>query len=1200
MSFFLFSRDMPKAPKTAIQPIKGILTTQNPTGFSLLPFATEKKAQVVLPAAAPASVGMPPATAPEPAAAPISDVLPVLPPSLEITELASAAPAFPLVREKTKPVIPSVPSGSKVAVPAGPKVDIDTPILSSETYKEGEQSLKKRIVQRMATNPSERPLGKKVDGTRATPVFTPISSPSFRDFIIQAYASYSPDLKRIMDTKDEAVIQTFLQGLKDGNMDASIPKKKVDPDACKTRSSAELDMFYYQKFVRDYLQQSSPYRGLLVYHGLGTGKTCTSIAAAEALYWGNLKRIYVLTPATLSNNYRKDLGKCGYFPLRTKNYWSFLPIPEYGAEYVWLEQKLGLPTSTIARQKGAWIPDPDKPSNWVALTEESRNAIRQQQREHMDHRFSFIHYNGFSIERLATFAEDGVYPKFMTTLEAEYSQFRRGATTKRIMINPDGTLHMFAQNEIRKYVSSPALRNKLQKTVLTDAFLDEIKQEVGSRMFDDSVVIIDEVHNLVRTITGVKIGQLNLAGVIDKLEPHDYNWNTPIRKSTPGFQYPRGYSLYRMLQNAVGCKIVGLSATPMINYAHEMAILMNIIAGEQRAVHIPLRGLNNPNIVPFLQAHPSVDYYNIAKDTNVLTITPVPAGFVKVVEEGVFRGFVRPPPWPEMKDTIFAKHSHQRNLDTWGKSVVADLVSKGFLAAPVETTNHTYPLLPEDQTEFVSNFIDKSTLRIMNPNVLKARTLGYVSYYKGQSEELMPRGIERAVVRVPMSEHMFVEYLRVRNDEIDRDKKKKSTAAPERVGGPINLYENATKVLQTGFMSKSRAACNFTFPEGVVRPVFASLKQEVEVLGLQPSKTIAVNRNEEAEEGGGEGGDVEVEVEALDTEEIEEEAEKTLVKKAPSRAAITGVIQKVMTDLESEDGRYLNDEGLKVLSPKYFVMIENISTSPGPVLVYSQFKTLEGLGIFSSALRISKGYIQLDIVKGAGGVWEITPESMDLTKPRFIIYSGDQDLEKRRLLLQLYNADIAALPARLAQQCTELLQGAPDNRNGQICKAFMITQSGAEGISLMNTRQVHLMEPYWNNVRRQQVIGRAIRLCSHMNLPWDDRVVDVYTYLSVMTPEQKKDTRANMVMKNDGGLTTDEMIYSIAVDKQKLADGLQEILQSAAVDCELHFHEHTANSLPDEITQCFRIGKAGAPAFMTSPDWHDDLLSLQLRGAKGS
>jgi hypothetical protein len=363
-----------------------------------------------------------------------------------------------------------------------------------------------------------------------------------------------------------------------------------------------------------------------------------------------------------------------------------------------------------------------------------------------------------------------------------------------------------------------------------------------------------------------------------------------------------------------------------------------------------------------------------------------------------------------------------------------------------------------------------------------------------------------------------------------------------------------------------------------------------------------VNRNEGDEEGEGEGeGEGAGEVEALDTDEIvEEEAEKTLVKKAPSRAAITGVIQKVMTDLESEDGRYLNDDGLKVLSPKYFVMIENISTSPGPVLVYSQFKTLEGLGIFSSALRVSKGYIQLDIVKGAGGAWEITPESMDLTKPRFIIYSGDQDLEKRRLLLQLYNADIAALPARLAQQCTELLQGAPDNRNGHICKAFMITQSGAEGISLMNTRQVHLMEPYWNNVRRQQVIGRAIRLCSHMNLPWDDRVVDVYTYLSVMTPEQKKDTRANMVMKNDGGLTTDEMIYSIAVDKQKLADGLQEILQSAAVDCELHFHEHTANSLPDEITQCFRIGKAGAPAFMTSPDWHDDLLSLQLRGAKGS
>ena len=40
----------------------------------------------------------------------------------------------------------------------------------------------------------------------------------------------------------------------------------------------------------------------------------------------------------------------------------------------------------------------------------------------------------------------------------------------------------------------------------------------------------------------------------------------------------------------------------------------------------------------------------------------------------------------------------------------------------------------------------------------------------------------------------------------------------------------------------------------------------------------------------------------------------------------------------------------------------------------------------------------------------------------------------------------------------------------------MITQSGSEGISLKNVRQVHLLEPYWNMIRMDQVIGRAENL----------------------------------------------------------------------------------------------------------------------------
>ena len=71
----------------------------------------------------------------------------------------------------------------------------------------------------------------------------------------------------------------------------------------------------YQLFIRDYLQDESPYRGLLVYHGLGSGKTCTSIIVAENLK--TTRNILVLLPGALRSNFSQSLisGECF-----TKNY----------------------------------------------------------------------------------------------------------------------------------------------------------------------------------------------------------------------------------------------------------------------------------------------------------------------------------------------------------------------------------------------------------------------------------------------------------------------------------------------------------------------------------------------------------------------------------------------------------------------------------------------------------------------------------------------------------------------------------------------------------------------------------------------------------------------------------------------------------------------------------------------------------------
>ena len=996
--------------------------------------------------------------------------------------------------------------------------------------------------------------------TESQPVYRPITAPTFGDFIVQTYTRYSPALTQLYEEMEKGIENPVVK------------ERELDPDACLKRDPNKVETFYYQKFVRDYLGRDTPYRGLLVYHGLGSGKTCTSVAAAEALYWGGRKKIYILTPATLSANYRRELGKCGYYPLRRHNYWSFLKTSESPSARVWLVDSLGLPADYVDKLGGGWVANPKKASNWDALEEAERKSILEQQEAHITHRFFFIHYNGISPEVLANYAAKGV--------------------------------------------------------------------QLGKTMFDDGVVIIDEVHNLVRTINGSKIGSRTMSQFIDQVEPREFTWSVPKYREVTGFRYPRGYSLYRLLQNAVGAKIIALSATPMINYAQELAILMNIIGGEQRVVEISLKHLRKGKdltreLETWAKQHPTIDFFKIEQSTTsrdtVLTVSPVPHGYVKVVgDDFATRGFVRPPAVAD------ARNSRERNMDTWAVELIKELEEVGYLVDGVsadaevavaaarasgpgnlpKTTAFqllTYPMLPEAADKFVDNFIDTARLTIKNANILRARSLGLVSYYRGGAEDLMPRA-ERVDIRVPMSETELRRYVDVREREIDverssRDEEKnpgeaslvkgRRTKATET---ELDLYAQATKTRQSGFRTGSRAACNWVFPNEVSRPLTDVTDQDrAKILGLkEENELLAVDLATDAPlTTGGSSSNVAAGVDA-------EEVGPVATMDTPLSAKLQSIIGTLMQGLEAKADEYLN-KGLINFSPKYAVMIENIRKSPGPVLVYSQFKTLEGLGIFAAALRASdEQYLPLDIVRGAGGEWSIPEFLMDESlrdRPRYIMYTGDQELEKRRLLLQLYNADVAGLPTKLSAQCAELLAGAPDNRDGRICRVFMITQSGAEGISLFNTRQVHIMEPYWNNVRIEQVIGRAIRLCSHMYLPWDDRLVNVFTYMTVFTEEQKqlKDTKVSYVMFFDEGKTTDEMIHNVATIKQHLADGLSEIVQSAAVDCKLHYNENVIKEKEKDtmkITKdikCFSFGVGRRPLFAYHPDWEKDIVDAGLR-----
>ena len=85
----------------------------------------------------------------------------------------------------------------------------------------------------------------------------------------------------------------------------------------KNKQPEKFDFSPVQKFIRDYLSHTSPYRGLLLYHGLGIGKTCASIAVSEHLK--DTRNIVILLPASLKINFKKELEFCGDPSYKTSN-----------------------------------------------------------------------------------------------------------------------------------------------------------------------------------------------------------------------------------------------------------------------------------------------------------------------------------------------------------------------------------------------------------------------------------------------------------------------------------------------------------------------------------------------------------------------------------------------------------------------------------------------------------------------------------------------------------------------------------------------------------------------------------------------------------------------------------------------------------------------------------------------------------------
>lgn len=222
-------------------------------------------------------------------------------------------------------------------------------------------------------------------------------------------------------------------------------------------------------------------------------------------------------------------------------------------------------------------------------------------------------------------------------------------------------------------------------------------------------------------------------------------------------------------------------------------------------------------------------------------------------------------------------------------------------------------------------------------------------------------------------------------------------------------------------------------------------------------------------------------------------------------------------------GRIFAPENIQKYSNKIAEICECIKKSKGIVLVYSQF--IDG-GCIPIALALEEmGF------KRFGN----QPSFFKSDKKKIQVKSKSGPTQRYAMI----TGDVAISPNNL-EEIKALTND--DNKYGSKVKVVIISKAAAEGIDLKNIRQVHILEPWYNMMRIEQIIGRGVRNLSHILLPFIERNVQIYLHGTILTEETME--------------ALDLYVYRFAENKAIEIGKISRLLKENSVDCLLNSQQN--------------------------------------------
>lgn len=250
----------------------------------------------------------------------------------------------------------------------------------------------------------------------------------------------------------------------------------------------------------------------------------------------------------------------------------------------------------------------------------------------------------------------------------------------------------------------------------------------------------------------------------------------------------------------------------------------------------------------------------------------------------------------------------------------------------------------------------------------------------------------------------------------------------------------------------------------------------------------------------------------------------------------TGLLSIVAKDPNSKykyidkDNNIFDYEKIGNYSSKIKEILKLIINSTGTILIYSQYKDSGLIPIALALEELGMGRINSnDNLFVASG----KKSKEAIFKGKYSMITGDPIYSKNNAgEIKVINKE--------------------ENKDGSLCKVVLITQAGSEGIDFKNLRQVHILEPWYNLNRMDQIVGRAIRNCSHKTLSLEKRNCQIFMHGSYV------DENEEMI---------DLMLYRRCEEKAQKIGMVQKILKTISVDCIINENQKHFSNLKEKLKQ---------------------------------